>query len=184
MMRRVTQLVLVTLLLFSSGFRELHAQTTAQITGTITDTQNAVVGGAGVVVTSADTGIAHPTKTNALGVYTVSLLKPGPYRIDISATGFRSLSRTGVTLEVAQTATLDFKLQVGGNVETVSVSGDTPLLNVSSDAIGGVVEPAQVENLPMLGRNSNALMVLEPGVVSTSKQQTILYSRVTINSFP
>ena len=167
MMRKVTQFVLVTLWLFSYGVRQLHAQTTAQITGTITDTQNAAVEGANVVVTSVDTGIAQPTKTNALGVYTVSLLKPGSYRIDINATGFRSLSRTGVTLEVAQTATLNFKLQVGGSVETITVSGDTPLLNVSSDAIGGVVEPAQVENLPMLGRNSNALMVLEPGVVST-----------------
>jgi hypothetical protein len=167
MMRKVTQLVLVTLLLFSYGVRQLHAQTTAQITGAITDTQNAAVEGANVVVTSVDTGIAQPTKTNALGVYTVSLLKPGSYRVDIGATGFRSLSRAGITLEVAQTATLNFKLQVGGSVETITVSGDTPLLNVSSDAIGGVVEPAQVENLPMLGRNSNALMVLEPGVVST-----------------
>ena len=138
MMRRVTQLVLVTLLLFSYGVRQLHAQTTAQVTGTITDTQNAVVGGARVVVTSVDTGIAHTTTTNSLGVYTVSLLKPGPYRIDIMASGFRSLSRTGVVLEVAQTATLNFKLEVGGSVETVSVSGDAPLLNVSSDAIGGV----------------------------------------------
>ena len=167
MMRRVTQLVLVTLLLFSYGVRQLHAQTTAQITGTITDAQNAAVEGANVAVTNVDTGIAQTTKTNTLGVYTVSLLKPGSYRIDISATGFRSHSHTGITLEVAQTATLNVKLQVGGNVETVTVSGDTPLLNVSSDAIGGVVEPAQVENLPMLGRNSNALMVLEPGVVST-----------------
>src|SRR5246127_845640 len=141
MMRKVTQLVLVTLLLFSYGVRQLHAQTTAQITGAITDTQNAAVEGANVAVTSVDTGIAQTTKTNALGVYTVSLLKPGSYRIDINATGFRSLSRTGVTLEVAQTATLNFKLQVGGSVETITVSGDTPLLNVSSDAIGGVVEP-------------------------------------------
>ena len=87
--------------------------------------------------------------------------------MDINATGFRPLSRTGIVLQVAQTATLNFQLQVGQNVETVTVSDAGPLLNISSDAIGGVVEPAQVENLPMLGRNSNALMVLEPGVVST-----------------
>jgi hypothetical protein len=167
MMRRVTQLVLVTLFLIGYGIGQLRAQTTAQITGTITDAQDAAVPGATVVVTSVDTSIAQTSKTNALGVYTVSFLKPGPYRIDISATGFRPLSRTGVVLEVAQTATLNFRLQVGANVETVTVSDATPLLNVSSDAIGGVVEPAQVENLPMLGRNSNALMVLEPGVVST-----------------
>src|SRR5580704_2813233 len=167
MMRRVTQLVLVTLFLIGYGIGQLRAQTTAQITGTITDAQDAAVPGATVVVTTVDTSIAQTSKTNALGVYTVSFLKPGPYRIDISATGFRPLSRTGVVLEVAQTATLNFGLQVSANVETVTVSDATPLLDVSSDAIGGVVEPAQVENLPMLGRNSNALMVLEPGVVST-----------------
>ncbi len=167
MMRRVTLCVLVALLLFGNGVRRLYAQTTAQITGTITDAQNAAVRGAEVVVTSADTGIAQTAKTNDLGVYTVPLLKPGSYRIDVTATGFRPLSRAGVVLEVAQVAALNFKLQVGGNVETLTVSDSTPLLNTSSDAIGGVVEPAQVENLPMLGRNSNALMVLEPGVVST-----------------
>lgn len=167
MMRRVTQYFLVALVLLSYGNWQLHAQTTAQITGAITDEQSAAVEGADVVVTSVDTGIAQTSKTNTIGVYTVSLLKPGSYRIDISAPGFRPLSRTGVTLEVAQTATINFKLKVGSNVETVTVSDAAPLLNVSSDAIGGVVEPAQVENLPMLGRNSNALMVLEPGVVST-----------------
>src|SRR5579871_738133 len=167
MMRKVTQFVLVTLLLIGCGVWQLHAQTTAQITGTITDAQGAAVPGASVVVTSVDTGISQTSKTSSLGVYIVSLLKPGSYRIDVTAQGFRPLTRTGVVLEVAQTATLDLKLQVGGNVETVTVSDSTPLLNVSSDAIGGVVEPAHVENLPMLGRNSNALMVLGPGVVST-----------------
>lgn len=166
-MRRVTQFVLLTLLLFGYGGRQLYAQTTAQITGTITDTQEAVVQGATVVVTSVDTGIEQTAKTNGLGVYTIPFLKPGPYRLDITAQGFRPLSRTGIVLEVAQTATLNFKLQVGASVETVTVSDSTPLLNVSSDAIGGVVQPEQVENLPMLGRNSNSLMVLEPGVVST-----------------
>ena len=167
MMRKVTQFVLVALLSFSYGVRQLHAQTTAQITGTILDAQHAAVVGANVVVTSADTGIAQTAKTNTLGVYTATFLKPGTYRIDVSAPGFRPLGREGVVLEVAQTATLNFDLQVGSNVETVTVSDAAPLLDVSSDAIGGVVEPAQVENLPMLGRNSNSLMVLEPGVVST-----------------
>lgn len=167
MTRKVTRIVLVTLLLFSHGLRQLHAQTTAQITGTIFDAQHAAVIGANIVVTSVDTGIAQTTKTNGLGVYTVAFLKPGSYRIDLSAPGFRPLSRTGVILEVAQTATLNFDLQVGNNVETVTVSDAAPLLDVSSDAVGGVVEPAQVANLPMLGRNSNALMALEPGVVST-----------------
>jgi hypothetical protein len=167
MKRRVTQFALVAVLLFGNGVRQIYAQTTAQITGTISDTQGAALPDANVAVTSVDTGIAQKAKSNSLGVYTVPLLKPGSYRMDINAKGFRPLSRTGIVLQVAQTATVNIELQVGGSVETVTVSDEAPLLNLSSDAIGGVVEPAQVENLPMLGRNSNALMVLEPGVVST-----------------
>ena len=173
MTRRLWQTIVTTiyistvlLLLALVAVRPLQAQTTAQITGTIVDTQQAAVIGANVVVTSVETGIAQTVKTNTLGVYTVPFLQPGSYRIEVSATGFRPLSREGVVLEVHQTATLNLELQVGNNVETVTVSDATPLLDVSS-AIGGVVEPAQVENLPMLGRNSNSLMVLEPGVVST-----------------
>jgi hypothetical protein len=124
MMRRVT-LVLITITLLLLGYGvvgQLHAQTTAEITGTITDTQGAVVPDISVAVSSVDTGITQTAKTNSLGVYTVPLLKPGSYRMDINATGFRAISRTGIILQVAQTATLNFQLQVGQSVETVTVS--------------------------------------------------------------
>ena len=167
MTKKMILFSLVTMLLAFGGLRPLHAQVTAQIAGTISDSQNAVVVGASVVVTSEETGIARTAITNALGSYTVPFLQPGSYKVDVSAPGFRSASRGSIHLQVAQTATIDFNLKIGSNVETVQVSDAPPLLDVSNDAIGGVVEPAQVENLPMLGRNSNALMVLEPGVVST-----------------
>jgi hypothetical protein len=110
-MRRVTQFVLITLwLLGYAVVGQLHAQTTAEITGTITDTQGAVVPDISVAVTSVDTGITQTAKTNSIGVYTVPLLKPGSYRMDINATGFRAISRTGIILQVAQTATLNFQL--------------------------------------------------------------------------
>jgi Carboxypeptidase regulatory-like domain len=167
MIRKLVLFSLVTVPLISVALRPLHAQVTAQITGTIEDPHHAAVAGAKVEITNEATGIERKTATDESGAYTAALLQPGTYRIKIDAAGFRPLSRTGILLQVAQTATVNFELQVGSNEETVTVTEEVPLLDTSTDAIGGVVAPAQVENLPMLGRNSNSLMVLEPGVVAT-----------------
>jgi hypothetical protein len=167
MTKKAILISLISMLLVSVAMRPIHAQVTAQIAGTIEDPQHAAVIGANVVVTNEATGLARKTVTNESGGYTVALLQPGTYRINVEAPGFRPLSRAGVLLQVAQTATVNLSLQVGTDVQTVSVTEEVPLLDTSTDAIGGVVSPAQVENLPMLGRNSNSLMVLEPGVVAT-----------------
>jgi hypothetical protein len=167
MTRKLIMPSLVVLLLIPVGLTPLHAQVTAQIAGTVEDQQHAAVIGAKVVLTNEATGLERKTNTNDSGAYAIALLQPGSYRINIDAPGFRPLSRAGILLQVAQAATVNFELQVGSNVETISVSEATPLLDTSTDAIGGVVAPEQVENLPMLGRNSNSLMVLEPGVVAT-----------------
>jgi hypothetical protein len=167
MIRKVVLFSLLTMLPISVALRPLHAQVTAQITGTIEDPHHAAVVGAKVGITNEATGIERKTATDDSGAYTAALLQPGTYKIKIDADGFRPLSRTGILLQVAQTATVNFELQVGSNEETVTVTEEIPLLDTSTDAIGGVVAPAQVENLPMLGRNSNSLLVLEPGVVAT-----------------
>jgi len=167
MTRNLTLTVLATLLLVSVLTTSLPAQVTAQIAGTVEDPQHSVVSGATVVVINEATQLQRKTTTNNSGAYAVALLQPGSYRIDVDAPGFGSLSRAGVLLQVAQTATLNFALHVGNTAETVNVSGEEPLLDTSTAAIGGVVTPEQIENLPILGRNSNALMVLEPGVVAT-----------------
>lgn len=144
-----------------------YGQLTGQISGTITDATGAVVPGVEVVVTHDATGIRRSVKTNQAGIYTVPLLQPGEYRISVETEGFRALSRTGVQLQVAQTAQLDFKLEVGSTTESISVTDTAPLLDTGSNAIGGIVTPERLDNLPMLGRNSNALVMLVPGVRAT-----------------
>jgi hypothetical protein len=146
----------------------LHAQLTAQITGTITDQSGAVVPGAKITIVNVSTNIAWHATSNQNGFYSVPLLQPGAYRIDINAAGFRSISRSGITLQVAQTATLNFALEVGSASQTITVSGAATLLDTSSNAIGGLITPAKVENVPLLGRNSAALMELVPAVRATS----------------
>jgi Carboxypeptidase regulatory-like domain len=167
MARKVYFVFLIPIFMAILSTRPIHAQTTGQIVGTVADSQSNVIANADVVVTNEGTGIQRKTKTDGSGAYTISLLQPGSYRIDVTAPGFRPLGRTGISLQVAQTGTVNVTLQVGTSVETVNVSEELPLLDLSTAAIGGVVEPEQMENLPMLGRNSNSLMVLEPGVIAT-----------------
>jgi hypothetical protein len=145
----------------------LFAQNTAQITGTVTDPSGAIVTGATVVAVNDGTGIQTKAKTNGSGAYSLPLLQPGTYRVQVQADGFKSVERTSVVLAVAQTAQIDISLQLGTASQSVSVTDTAPLLDASSAAIGGVVTPEKVENLPMLGRNSNALMTLVPGVRAT-----------------
>ena len=148
------------------------AQLSSQITGTISDPSGAVVTTANVTVANEKTGIKWEAKTNGAGIYTVPLLQPGAYRIEVQAPGFRTMSRAGIQLQVAQTAQLDFALEIGNAAQSVTVSDTAPLLDASSSAIGGLVTPEKVENLPMLGRNSNALVTLVPGVRAT-RQTTV-----------
>jgi len=150
----------------------VYGQLTGQISGTITDASGSIVPGVDVTVTNEATGIKRNVKTNQDGIYTVPLLQPGGYSITAQASGFRSLSRTGIQLQVAQTAQLDLKLEVGATSESINVTETAPLLDTGSNAIGGIVTPERVDNLPMLGRNSNALMILVPGVRAT-RQTTV-----------
>lgn len=149
-----------------------YAQLTGQITGTVQDATGAIVPTANITVTNESTGIRREAQTNVSGIYTVLLLQPGTYSVNVQAAGFRTVSRSGVQLEVAQTAQLDFSLEVGATAESLTVTDTAPLLDSGSNAIGGVVAQDKIEDLPMLGRNSNALMTLVPGVRAT--RQTLV----------
>ena len=163
--RRIIRMCSVLLLAaLMGGPRPSFAQLTAQINGIITDASGAVIPGAQVMVENEQTGIKWDTATNADGNYFIPLLQPGAYRINVQTDGFRAISRSGIQLQVAQTARVDFQLQIGSIAETVEVSGGAPLLDAGTNAMGGVVSSDKVANVPMKGRNSSAFMALVPGV--------------------
>src|SRR5690348_6274893 len=145
MTRKLARLLLGAALLATSGAVVAYAQLTGQITGTITDPSGAAVGTAAITVVNESTGIRWNAKSNQDGIYTVPLLQPGNYRIEVKAPGFRTVSRSGIQLTVAQTAKLDFSLELGSASQSVTVTDTAPLLDASSNAIGGVVTPEKVE---------------------------------------
>src|SRR6266436_6307974 len=97
------------------------AQTTAGVTGVVTDSSGALVPGAMIVVTNLDTGARRETATNESGVYQFPLLQPGRYTITTRKQGFKQMTRDGVQLELNQVAQIDFTLAAGEVSETIEV---------------------------------------------------------------
>ena len=143
-----------------------QAQTiTATITGTVTDQAGAVVPSAKVTITAASTGQAKTATTDAEGRYTVPFLPPGSYRVSVEANGFAKAVRSDVSLEVAQTATMDFSLKVGASSETIEVTSDAPQLATETSALETTIENRLIEDLPSAQRSTLAFINNVPGVI-------------------
>ncbi len=126
----------------------------AQVSGRITDPTDAVIPGVSVTVRNVDTGIEQVVTTNELGYYTAPFVQPGNYQIDLSSPGFRSVSRTGIKIDVNQQARFDFQLEVGQVTEVIEVIEAAPLLESESSTIGQVIENKSVVEMPLNGRNA------------------------------
>ena len=161
---------------------------TAQVTGRVTDPSGAIVPGTTVTITNVGTSVARTVTTNSDGYYTVPLLPPGAYRADVGQSGFKSIARTGITLEVDQRATLDFTLEVGAVSERIEVAAAVVQLNTVEASQGQVIENQRIVDMPLNGRDYNQLALLSAGTVqSTSGSRYGGFSsggmRVTQNNF-
>src|SRR5215211_4703880 len=127
--------LLVFLLAPSNGW----AQSTAQINGTVADESGGVLPGATVTAIQTDTGLRREAVTDADGAYALTNLPIGPYRLEVSLSGFRSYVQTGVVLQVGSNPVIGVKLQLGNLAETVSVEAAAPLVETRNPAIGQVI---------------------------------------------
>ena len=135
------------------------------IRGRVVDSQQAVLPGATIVVTHEESGTFRETLTGQDGTYFVTGLVPGPYRISAGVQGFRQVTRDNVRLAVGVTLTLDLQLEVGNVAETVTVTSQAPLVDLTSAQVGGHVSTAEIEELPTINRNFTGFVGLLPGVV-------------------
>ena len=142
----------------------LSQSTTGIISGTVTDTSGAVVAGAKVEVKNVGTGIVQSTTSNAQGRFRVSELLVGDYEVQAAQPGFQTVVRKGITLTVGSEAVIDFSLQVGQAQQTVTVEAQASQVDTSSVAVSTLIEPTQMNDLPLNGRNFEQLMTLAPGV--------------------
>ncbi len=142
----------------------VFAQNFATVVGNVTDKTGASASGTKITITNIATQTTRETLSDDGGSYTIPLLPPGRYRISAQKTGFRQVVQDNISLEVNQTARLDFQLEVGQVTETVEVTASGPLLESDNSAIGQVIEQKAVAELPLNGRNFVQLATLGPGV--------------------
>lgn len=137
----------------------------AAVSGSVQDTTGAVLPGASIKLTSKAQGIVRQQLTNEAGVYQFTFIPAGTYDLEISLPGFKTLTRTDLTLAVAQNARLDFKLEVGNVADEVTVTADSGAVNTMSAELGAVVDNTRVVEMPLNGRTFYSLATLVPGVV-------------------
>ena len=142
------------------------AQTTlGRILGTISDQSGAAVAGVTVVITDVQRGFTRTVTTDASGDYAAPELPPGVYKIRAEAKGFKTVDRVNIVVEVAQDVRVDFALPPGQVTETVVVDAEVPLVNTTTATLGGTLSNAEINDLPLNGRNYENLLQLRPGVV-------------------
>ena len=151
--------------------RSASAQGITQFVGHVTDSSGAAIPEATVTVHSEDTGVDTIVKTTAAGDYTVPYVKPGTYTITADLTGFKSVSRIHIHLDIDQSSTMNFTLPVGDVSETVTVLSDASQIDLSKGDRGEVIGAERVSELPLDGRNPFGLFTLSPGTHSFEASQ-------------
>jgi len=136
------------------------------INGLVLDPTNRVIAGAEIIAVNDLTSVQFTSKTNDEGIYVLPDLPPGPYRIQVSKVGFKTIIKPDIVLNVQDALSINFTLPVGAVLETVTVTGGAPLVNTESAAVSTVVDRQFAENLPMNGRTFQTLIELTPGVVT------------------
>jgi hypothetical protein len=161
--RNLATLFLV--LLFSSGGLVVAQTPTATINGLVLDPDAKSVPSAQIIVVNDLTGIQYETKTNNDGIYVVPNLPPGPYRVQVSKIGFKTLIKPDILLHLQDAIAINFTLPIGATSVVVTVEGGAPLIDTQGAAVSTVIDREFVGNLPLNGRSFNMLLQLTPGVV-------------------
>jgi len=172
------------LLVLLSALHARAQQITGSIVGTVKDEQGAVVPGASVKATNADTGFSRVATTAADGAYRIEYLPIGKYDVDVEMAGFKKFVQQNVVLAVDQAQALNVTLAVGASSETVTVSATPPLVETTTATLGRTVQPAEIIGLPLVNRNAYAELSLTPGVQSNSASGATNASNSNPNGTP
>ncbi len=154
---------LCALLLLSSA---AWGQTSATISGTVTDPSGAPVPKAKITATATATGAKADTVSADSGAYTLPFLAPGKYDISAEAPGFKTFEQRGVTLDAGAHPVIDIKMSIGAVTENVTVTEESPLVTASNATVGQVITTREVEDLPLNGRTPLMLDTLAMGAIS------------------
>jgi hypothetical protein len=158
------RIILALLLVCTTANYAAAQQTTGNIQGRVTDAQGAAVPGATVTGKNSATGFVRSEVSDAEGAYRLTGLPVGTYDITAELQGFTKFERKQVIVSVGQSVPIDVTLNVAGVQEAVTVTGESPMIETTASSVGGVVDVARLENLPLNGRQFANAAVAIPGV--------------------
>ena len=146
--------------IFTLSCAAIFAQATSQIQGVVRDASGSPVPGAEVKATQTDTGAVRNATTGNDGGYVLSNLAIGPYRLDVSKSGFSTYVQSGIVLQVATSPNIDVQLSVGAVSETVQVEANAARVETENTSVGTVIENQRIIDLPLNGRQATDLIQL------------------------
>ncbi len=162
------------------------AAITGSLSGTIRDASGAVIPGASLIVTNTAQGFQSKTNTDPKGFYSFPSLAVGRYELLVSASGFRSQKRTGLSIDTDSALTIDATLEVAERVEGITVEATEIQVETTSSQMSDVVTSKQMTAVALNGRSYTDLLALQPGIVPATTQQpdSIVMAGVTVAIAP
>src|SRR3989441_7282161 len=152
-------IALASCLVFAQG-------STGAISGVVRDASGAVIPGVTVTAKHSDSGLTRTAISNETGGYIFQLLPVGAYEITTELPGFKQEIRRGINLVVGQEAMVNLTLEVGAPAESVTVTGEAPIVNTTLASTAGLVNESQIKDLPLNGRSFDQLLTLTTGTVN------------------
>src|SRR5438132_4139451 len=162
---RITLLLFASLALLLFSLPLFSQVNFGRILGTVTDQSGEVISGATVTIIDKDRGVARTLTTDDAGEYNAPSLIPGTYIVRAEAKGFKRLERQNVALEVGKEIRVDLTVQPGEQTQSVTVTEAVPLVETTNATLGGTLNNADINDMPLNGRNYQNLMALRPGVM-------------------
>ena len=162
----------VALLLASVSFLLAQAGLTGGMVGVVSDPTGGIIAGAKVVVTNTGTNESTESTTDANGNFRTLNLRPGKYKVEVEAAGFKRAVREEITIQIDQQARIDFSLALGSTSEVLVVEASAPVLQTETGSLGQVVDNTKIVSLPLNGRGAFSLIGLVPGVVEGPNAST------------
>ena len=162
-----------------------HAQTTAQLTGTVQDNSGGMIPRAEITLINDATATSRVVQTNSEGIYAFPALVPGSYTLKVNAKGFQAKELTGIVLHAGDLRAIPaFTLTVGSELTTVTVSAASELIPTESGQRLNVLDSKQIDNLALVGRDTTELLKILPGATTVSSgltQNSPMYNDLNVS---
>jgi len=167
-------ILIVAMLAMSGAIRVFAQGATGTVSGTVTDSNGAVVPGATATLTSQSTAQVRDTTTNDSGSFAFPLVPAGSYKLEVTAKGFKTVVANDVQVNITQTTTLPIKLEAAVEGGTVTITAEPALVQQESSQVGRVIEERSIRQLPLPTRNFQQLLTLSPGASASVSNNTEL----------